>query len=63
MCMESLAPSSVALSIHTETLIACQLASATPMYRDTGCFNPSMVTSDASDYLLMVIWNIDALEK
>lgn len=41
----------------------CLTVSATRMYRDTECFNPLMVTGDASDYLLMVIWNIDALEK
>jgi hypothetical protein len=33
------------------------------VYREAEHFNPSTVTGDTSDCLLMVIWNIDALEK
>lgn len=40
-----------------------RLVCATSVYGETEHFNPSIVTGDVHDCLLMVIWNIDALEK
>lgn len=44
-------------------VIFLRLLFATSVYREADCFNPSTVTGDVPDCLLVVIWNIDALEK
>lgn len=62
---QSLTLSYVAFGVHSQMVIffSYGLVSATSVYREAECFDPSMVTGDVRDCLLTVIGNIDALEK